>query len=89
MSTSPEKIIKMKNIITIAALLIATSSFAQTSTTTADKKSNETTKTIEVKDAKATPATKDATAKYDDDSSQFVGTNDFNLVLVREGVKKG
>jgi hypothetical protein len=79
----------MKNIITIAALLIATSSFAQTSTTTADKKSNETTKTIEVKDAKATPATKDATAKYDDDSSQFVGTNDFNLVLVREGVKKG
>jgi hypothetical protein len=80
----------MKNIITIAALLIATSSFAQTNTTTADKKSNETTKTVEVKDAKATtPATKDATAKYDDDSSQFVGTNDFNLVLVREGVKKG
>jgi hypothetical protein len=81
----------MKNIIIIAALLIATtSSFAQTNnTTTADKKSNETTKTIEVKDAKATPATKDATAKYDDDSSQFVGTNDFNLVLVREGVKKG
>ena len=79
----------MKNIIIIAALLIATSSFAQTNTTT-DKKSNETTKTVEVKDAKATtPATKDATAKYDDDSSQFVGTNDFNLVLVREGVKKG
>ena len=81
----------MKNIIIIAALLIATtSSFAQTTTTTADKKPNETTKTVEVKDAKATtPATKDATAKYDDDSSQFVGTNDFYLVLVREGVKKG
>ena len=82
----------MKNIIIIAALLITTSSvFAQTNnTTTADKKSNETTKTAEVKDAKATtPATKDATAKYDDDSSQFVGTNDFYLVLVREGVKKG
>ena len=80
----------MKNIITIIALLIATASFAQTTTTTADKKPNETTKTVEVKDAKATtPATKDATAKYDDDSSQFVGTNDFNLVLVREGVKKG
>ena len=80
----------MKNIITIIALLIATASFAQTTTTTADQKSNETTKTVEVKDAKATtPATKDATAKYDDDSSQFVGTNDFNLVLVREGVKKG
>jgi hypothetical protein len=80
----------MKNIITIIALLIATASFAQTTTTTADQKSNETTKTVEVKDAKATtPATKDATAKYDDDSSQFVGTNDFYLVLVREGVKKG
>ena len=82
----------MKNIITIAAILIMTSSaVAQThSTTTADKKSNETTQTVEVKDAKTTtPATKDATAKYDDDSSQFVGTNDFYLVLVREGVKKG
>ena len=80
----------MKNIITIIALLIATASFAQTTTTTADQKSNETTKTVEVKDAKATtPATKDATAKYDDDSSQFVGTNDFNLLLIREGVKKG
>ena len=80
----------MKNIIIIAALLIAATSFAQTTTTTADQKSNETTKTVEVKDAKATtPATKDATAKYDDDSSQFVGTNDFNLVLVREGVEKG
>ena len=80
----------MKNIIIIAALLIAATSFAQTTTTTADKKPNETTKTVEVKDAKATtPATKDATAKYDDDSSQFVGTNDFYLVLVREGVKKG
>ena len=81
----------MKNIITIIALLIATSSFAQTNTTaTADKRSNETTKTIEVKDAKTTtPAAKDATAKYDDDSSQFVGTNDFNLLLIREGVKKG
>jgi hypothetical protein len=81
----------MKNIITIIALLIATASFAQTTTTTADQKSNETTKTVEVKDAKATatPTIKDATAKYDDDSSQFVGTNDFYLVLVREGVKKG
>jgi hypothetical protein len=83
----------MKNIIIIAALLITTSSvFAQTNnTTTADKKATETTKAVEVKEVKqvAAPAVNNATAKYDDDLSQYVGTNDFFLQLVREGVKKG
>jgi hypothetical protein len=80
----------MKKIITIAALLIAFSAaHAQTNNTiAADKKATETTKATGAKDTK-TPAAKDATASYDDDSSQYIGTNDFYLKMIREGVKKG
>jgi hypothetical protein len=34
-----------------------------------------------------TPATKPATAAATDDSANYVGTNDFYLALVREGVR--
>jgi hypothetical protein len=80
----------MKKIITIAALLIAfTAAHAQTNeTASTDKKTNEATKPVDKKDTQA-PAAKDATASYDDDSSQYVGTNDFYLKMIREGVKKG
>ena len=81
----------MKSILLIAIALISFSAAnAQTNNTTeAAKKSMETVKTETAKDAKTTTPTNDATAKYDDDSSQFVGTNDFYLLLVKEGVKKG
>ena len=66
----------MKKLIIIAALLTAfTAAQAQTPATAA----------TEVK----TPSTNDATAKKEDNTSSFVGTNDFYLALVREGVKKG
>ena len=74
----------MKKLIIIAALLTAfTAAQAQTPATAATEVKTE--KATEPK----TPATNDATAKKEDDSSAFVGTNDFYLSLVREGVKKG
>jgi hypothetical protein len=83
----------MKSILlTILALIAFTTTNAQTNNTAAAARTTiETVKTETAKDAKSTttPATNDATAKYDDDSSQFVGTNDFYLLLVKEGVKKG
>ncbi len=74
----------MKKLIIIAALLTAfTAAQAQTPATAATEVKTE--KATETK----TPSTNDATAKKEDDSSAFVGTNDFYLSLVREGVKKG
>ena len=77
----------MKNILIIIALLAAfTTANAETNTTatTTEKATKETKATV-----KETPTTKDATAAYSDDSSKFVGTNDFYLLLVREGIRKG
>ena len=74
----------MKKLIIIAALLTAfTAAQAQTPATAATE-----VKTEKATDTK-TPSTNDATAKKEDNTSSFVGTNDFYLALVREGVKKG
>ena len=75
----------MKKLIIIAALLTAFTAAQAQTPTTADVKTAKTEKAAETK----TPATDDATAKKEDNTSAFVGTNDFYLALVREGVKKG
>ena len=73
----------MKKIIIIAALIATfTAANAQTPATATEVKTEKSTET-------KTPATNDATAKKEDNTSAFVGTNDFYLALVREGVKKG
>jgi myo-inositol-hexaphosphate 3-phosphohydrolase len=75
----------MKKIIIIALTLIAfTTAEAQTNKTA--KTETTTTQTVKA-DTKATPAL--PTAAATDDSANYVGTNDFNLALIREGIRKG
>jgi len=80
----------MKKIITIAALLVVFSAAnAQTNgAAPADKKAPEATQATDAKDTK-TPAVKDPKANFDDQASEMVGTSDFYLKMIREGVKKG
>jgi hypothetical protein len=79
----------MKNILIIALTLIAFAANAQTPA------AKETTKaTISVNVSKATEVQAPATEKAPtavgapDNSARFVGTNDLNISLLREGVKK-
>ena len=81
----------MKKILITALVLNAiTTAHAQTHPSAADG-----TATAQNKDTKAkpetTPATtpaKESTAAATDDSANLVGTNDFYLALIREGVRK-
>jgi hypothetical protein len=83
----------MKNILIIALTLVAFAANAQTPT------ANETTKatiTVNVSNTSnvQTPATENAPVAAPtavgapDNSAKFVGTNDLNISLLREGVKK-
>jgi hypothetical protein len=78
----------MKSIILLALIMTA---FTSTQAATGTKETKGNVQAIPAANSKTDDkkATNDATAKYDDDSSQFVGTNDFYLLLVKEGVKKG
>jgi hypothetical protein len=83
----------MKKIIFLALLLTSfTAAQAQTNNTSiASKENKDTVKPSAGSKIKAIPAAPAAkpTAAASDDSAHFVGTNDFYLVLVREGMRKG
>jgi hypothetical protein len=80
----------MKKILTIALILTAgTSAFSQSNKTTHGK----TTPAVRPAghkhaQAAAIGAAAPASAAATDDSANYVGTNDFYLALVREGVRK-
>jgi hypothetical protein len=77
----------MKSILTLALILVTITAAHAGAPAATDALAPKTEKATPVQ----TPATivKDATAAATDDLSQYIGTNDFNLALVREGVRKG
>jgi hypothetical protein len=84
----------MKNILIIALTLIA---FAANAQTPAAKETTKATISVNASDVQApiaTPATEETPAAAPtavgapDNSAKFVGTNDLNLYLLRQGVKK-
>lgn len=76
----------MKSILIIALEFITFSSAsAQDHKTSEAVKQN---KDIKKHSKKAKPAAAPASAAATDDSANYVGTNDFYLALVREGVRK-
>jgi hypothetical protein len=87
----------MKNILIIALTLIA---FAANAQTPAAKETTKATISVNASNATdvqapiATPATEETPAAAPtavgapDNSAKFVGTNDLNLYLLRQGVKK-
>ena len=83
----------MKKIMTIALLFAAiTSAYAHPdSATCTDQPSDTPEKANTAKDAPApiaTPAADHSAAGTTDKSVIYVGTNDFSLALVREGIRK-
>ena len=76
----------MKSILIIALALATFSSAAAQGHKTSDAaKAN---KDIKKHSRKTKPAAAPASAAATDDSANYVGTNDFYLALIREGVRK-
>jgi hypothetical protein len=80
----------MKNILIIALTLIA---FAANAQTPATKETSKATISVNVSQStpaiqNETPATAPTALGAPDNSAKFVGTNDLNISLLREGVKK-